>query len=84
MIRTQVFLTKDLKHHIEFMAKSERKPEAQVVRELLEAGLRQKTAQHDTAGKALLRLAKLGKGLGIKLGPDASARIDDELYGEPD
>ncbi len=81
MIRKQIYLTEDLSRQLAVAAKQQRKPEAQVIRELLRAGLtQQKPAQ--TAGEALLGLAKLGKELGIRAEPEFSSRIDDYLYGD--
>jgi predicted DNA-binding protein len=78
MIRSQFYLTTNIKKHIELFAKREQKPEAQVIRELLEVGIRQKEHHQETSGNALLRLAKIGG-----KGPtDASTRIDDYLYGD--
>ena len=77
MIRTQVYLTKQLYQEIDIVAKQEKKPAAQVVRELLEQGLQMKKKQ-DSIGKALLELAKINAH-----GPkDLSERIDDYLYKE--
>jgi predicted DNA-binding protein len=78
MIRTQIYLQKDQKKLIELLAQKEDKPEAQVVRELIEIGIRDKEGRHEPAGKALLRLARIGGN-----GPaDASPRIDHYLYGD--
>jgi hypothetical protein len=76
MIRTQVYLPKSLYQLIQLKAEQAKKPAAQLVRELLEEGLRRQ--QRETAGEALLRLAKIGG-----KGPaDLSSRIDDYLYGD--
>lgn len=74
MIRTQIYLPKDLYHNIDITAKRERKAKAAVIREVLEEGFAQKQGN---AGKALLRLAKMA----VKGGPpDLSANIDRYLY----
>jgi hypothetical protein len=76
MIRTQIYVPKDLYQRIQLKAEQANKPAAQLVRELLEEGLRRR--QRETAGDALLRLARIGG-----KGPaDLSSRIDDYLYGE--
>lgn len=61
-------------------AKQEQKLQAQIIREVLEKGLKDK--KQKTADEALLGLADLGKKLNVKLGPDASSTIDDYLYGD--
>ncbi len=79
MIRKQIFITEDLDRRLAVAAKQQRKAEAQIIREALADKLDQRRAI--TTGAALLGLARLGQELGIRLGPDASARIDDDLYG---
>ena len=80
MIRKQRYLPEDLSRRLAVAARTQRKPEAQVIRELLLAGLKhQQPAQ--TTRAALLGLAKLGKELGLGGPTDVSARIDDILYG---
>lgn len=81
MIRKQVYLTEDLDQQISLTAASERKPEAQVIREVLHAGFAHMQPAR-TAGEALLALARLGEELGIKGPPDLSRNIDKYLYEE--
>ena len=77
MIRTQVYLTNEQARDIKLRAKRERKPEAQVIREIVHTGLHARPAAHETAGRSLLRLTEIHAN-----GPaDASSRIDDYLYG---
>ena len=76
MIRTQVFLPEETYQYIKIRAQRERKPSAQVIREVLEAGM--KKSEKQNAGETLLQLAKLG-GKGPK---DLSKNIDRYLYGE--
>jgi hypothetical protein len=79
MTRTKVYLTEDQARDIKLRAKREKKPEAEVIRELVNEGL--KTARHqgqESTGESLLRLATIGG-----KGPaDLSTRLDDYLYGE--
>lgn len=77
MIRTQVYLPKDLYQHIDLVAKREKKAKAQVIREVLDEGIKKK---HGNAGEALLRLAKLGEKLNIRGPKDLSKNIDKYLY----
>jgi hypothetical protein len=83
MIRTQVYLTEEQARDIKLRAKREQKPEAEVIRDLLNTGLDafRRTSQ-ETTGDALLRLARLGEQLQVKAPADLSSRIDDYLYGE--
>ena len=77
MIRTQLYVSKELYQRLQLQAQHEHKPTAQLIRELLEAGV---TGQRQgSAGDALLRLVAIGG-----QGPaDLSARIDDYLYDDP-
>lgn len=79
MIRKQIFITEELDRRLAVAAKQQRKAEAQIIREALADKLDQRRSM--TAGGALLGLAGLGQELGIQLGPDASVRIDNDLYG---
>jgi hypothetical protein len=80
MIRKQIYLTEDLDRQIHLTAASERKPAAQVVREVLHAGFLQRKPAR-TAGAALLGLAKLGEELGLTSDdPYLSRNIDSYLY----
>jgi len=60
------------------LAKREKKPEAEVIRELLSEGLQSAShVKRESTGASLLRLAAIGG-----TGPaDLSKRIDDYLYG---
>lgn len=73
MIRTQLYLTEDLYYRIQLEAKRVKKKAAEVVRELLLAGLRQ---NQTNAGKALMDIVKIG----AKGPKDLSSRIDAYLY----
>jgi len=78
MIRTQVYLPKQLSQAVKFVAKRERKPEAQVIRELLADGLGRK--QQVTIGHGLSALVALGKKLRVRSPSDLSRNIDTYLY----
>ena len=79
MIRTQVYLTEDQARDIKLRARRENKREAEVIRELLNEGMKKSTCKtQESTGKSLLRLAAIGG-----KGPaDLSSRVDDYLYGE--
>jgi hypothetical protein len=83
MIRTQVFLRDEQSLDIKLRAKRENKPEAEVIRELLDKGrAADQRTNRETAGNALLRLAKLGEKLQVQAPADLSSRIDAYLYGK--
>jgi hypothetical protein len=64
-------------------ARQENRPEAEVIRELVNKGLTSThRANRETAGNALLRLAKVGEELQVKAPANLSSRIDEYLYGE--
>jgi hypothetical protein len=79
MIRTQVYITEEQARDIKLKAKRENKREAEVIRELLRAGMKVSTNKaQESTGESLLRLAAIGG-----KGPaDLSSRVDDYLYGE--
>ena len=83
MIRTQVYLKDEQTEDIKLRAKLQNKAEAEVIRELIDVGRSViNSAQQETTGNALLRLAKLGEKLQVKAPSDLSTRIDDILYGD--
>lgn len=79
MIRTMVYLTEEQSRDIKLRAKRENKREAEVIRELLSAGLKTSSPQRqESTGESLLRPTAIGG-----KGPaDLSTRVDDYLYGE--
>ncbi len=75
MLRTQLYLPVDLRQEINAVARREKKPAAEIMRELLVEGIRNKHTE--TAGAALNRLASLR----VKGGPvDLSVNLDKYLY----
>ncbi len=83
MIRTHIYITEEQAQDIKLRAKRERRRESDVARELLERGrLTSQGKRQETAGDALLRLAKLGRELGLSGPTDLSTRLDDYLYGD--
>ena len=79
MIRTQVYLPLQLNQTLDLVAKREKKPKAQIIREALEDGINQKINKNN-AGQALLELAELGKKLHVKGPKDLSTNLDTYLY----
>jgi hypothetical protein len=82
MIRTQVYITEEQARDIKLKARRENRREAEVIRDLLRTGLDASRRTHETAGEALLRLARLGEKLKVKAPADLSSRIDDYVYGD--
>ena len=76
MKRKQIYLTETLERELNLQSKRENKPQAQVVREILEEGLQRKERKIP-AGEFLLRMAShAGKGP-----KDLSKNLDRYLYG---
>lgn len=79
MIRTQVYLPKDLYYTIQLIAKREKKAKAAIIREVLEKGIEEKH-KTQSLGEALLELSKIAyKGKAPK---DLSTNHDKYLYEE--
>lgn len=79
MIRTQVYLPKQLYQTIDLVAKRGKKPKAQIIRDILVDGV-EKELRKRNAGQALLELAELGRKLKLKGPKDLSTNIDKYLY----
>ncbi len=78
MIRTQVYLPRELYQEVKLVAEKESKKSAQVVRELLHEGLIRRKKK-GTIGESLLDLASVA----VKGGPpDLSTNHDKYLYGD--
>lgn len=79
MIRTQVYLPKDLYRNIDLIAKREKKAKAQVIRDTLVEGLK-KGKTHKAAGHVLLEIAAMAKKHNWRGPKDLSTNIDKYLY----
>ena len=79
MIRTQVYLPRDLYRNIDLIAKREKKAKAQVIRDTLEEGLKKGKAQKRD-GHVLLEIAAMAKKYNWKGPKDLSTNIDKYLY----
>ncbi len=79
MIRTQIYLPKELYQEIGLVAIKEKKPKAQVIREVLEKDLKKKRGN---AGEFLLEIAAMAKKNKWKGPKDLSKNIDKYLYEE--
>jgi hypothetical protein len=80
MVRKQIYLTRELDQYIHVLSQKQNKPEAEVIRGLLETGIKRQAPM--STGEALLGLATLGETLGMAGPTDLSERHDDYLYGE--
>jgi len=82
MIRAQVYLTEEQARAIDIRALQERRPKAQVLRELVDRGLAlPDKGQQQTVGEGLRGLAALGEKLHMTGPTDLSTNHDDYLYG---
>ena len=81
MIRTQVYLPKDLYRHIDLVAKRAKKTKAQIIRDTLEEGLKKKKS-YKNAGHVLLEIAAMAKKYQWRGPKDLSTNHDKYLYEE--
>jgi len=79
MISKHIYLTEELDRQVHFVALSEKKPEAQVIREVLHAGFALKKPSRN-GGDALLALAAMAM---PSDDPFLSRNIDKYLYEQP-
>jgi len=79
MIRTQIYLPKQLYQVIDLVAKKEKKPKAEVIREALEKDM---DKRHGNAGSTLLEIAAMAKKYKWKGPKDLSKNIDKYIYEE--
>jgi hypothetical protein len=84
MIRISTHLREDQTRNIRLKARIEKKPEAELIRDLIDKGWSAAYGKgaSDSTGDALLRLARVGEELKLSGPTDLSSRIDDELYGK--
>lgn len=61
MLRTNVYLTEEQERAIKIRAAVMKKPKAEILREVINDGLRASPAQKSTSMEAFLKLAELGK-----------------------
>ena len=80
MIRTQVYLTPQQIQEIRLLAASTKKRQSAVIRDVLQAGLKQQTAGQRGSAKGLLALAELGRRLKAQGPGDLSTNHDTYLY----
>jgi hypothetical protein len=77
MIRKQLYLTPDLNQTVKLLSLKERKPEAEVIREVMKLGIEAKTHGKKNIHTGLIALAETAiPGLQTNL----STSIDKELY----
>lgn len=79
MIRTQIYLPKDLYQEVQLVARKESKKSAQLVRELLHEGLMRRKKK-ETIGEAFQKLIDVGKKLKMRGPKDLSTNHDKYLY----
>lgn len=83
MIRTHVYLTENQSQAIKLRSRRDQRPEAEVLREIIDKGLTvEDSAARMSTGQSLLQLAELGKKYGAHGPTDLSTNLDDYLYGD--
>jgi hypothetical protein len=83
LVRTHIYITEEQARDIKIRAKRERRRESDVARELIERGrFVSQGRKQESLGDALLRLAAVGKKLGLTGPTDLSTNLDDYLYGD--
>lgn len=83
MNRTHIYLTDEQTRIIKLHSIQEKKPEAQIIRDLLDAGIKGATPMNtETVGDALLNLAELGKKHKLMGPKNLSTSLDEYLYGD--
>jgi hypothetical protein len=83
MIRTHIYFTEEQARDIKLRAQRERRRESDVTRELIERGrFISQGRKQESLGDALLRLAEIGRKLGLTGPTDLSTNLDDYLYGD--
>lgn len=83
MIRTHIYITEEQARDIKARAKRERRRESDIARELLDRGrFISQGRKQESLGNAMLRLAEVGKKLGLTGPTDLSTNLDDYLYGD--
>lgn len=83
MIRTHIYLTEKQARTIELKSLHEKRPKAEVQREIVDRGLQADgAAPPKTAGQALFELVKLGQKYGATGPTDLSTHHDEYLYGD--
>jgi hypothetical protein len=80
MIRTQVYLTPQQVQEIRLLAASTKKRQAEVIRDVIQAGLKNQTMGQRGSAKGLLALAELGRKLKVQGPGDLSTNHDAYLY----
>jgi hypothetical protein len=80
MIRTQVYLTEHQAKAIKLLAASTQKPQAAVIRDVIQTGLQNQIAGQRGSAKGLLALAELGRRLKVQGPGDLSTNHDKYLY----
>jgi hypothetical protein len=82
MIRTQVYLTEEQSQAIKLRSRRDQKPEAEVLRDIVDKGLAvEGSTTKMSTGQSLLQLVELGEKYGAHGPTDLSTNLDDYLYG---
>lgn len=80
MLKTYLYIPEKLEKQIVYIARTQNKSKAEIIRQALEKGL--VSVQHQSAASAevLLKIAALGKKNKVKGPRDSSTRMDEYLW----
>lgn len=82
MLKTYLYLPEDLKNQIIYIADSQNKSRAEIIRRALKKGIVSIQGERKSSAEFLLKLAEIGKNHKFKGPKDGSQRIDELLWGK--
>ncbi|PIR43482.1 hypothetical protein COV24_02445 [candidate division WWE3 bacterium CG10_big_fil_rev_8_21_14_0_10_32_10] len=82
MMKTYLYITKELDKKIKDTAKRQSKSKAEVMRDALEKGISYVHDQSNASAELLFKITEIAKKNKIKGPKDGSKHMDDYLYGE--
>jgi predicted DNA-binding protein len=80
MLKTYLYVPEDLAEKINFIAKSQNKSKAEVIRHALEKGISVVQNQGTASAQALLKIAEIGRKYRLKGPKDLSTHLDVYLW----
>lgn len=81
MLKTYLYIPDHLQQLIERTARIERKSKAELMRQILEKGLKKLQGQGNAGVEVLFKLAELGKKYKLQGPKDSSVKMDEYLWG---
>lgn len=82
MLKTYLYIPDDLNRQIEFLAKTQKKSKAAVIRQAISDGVKKQKQKYNPGIETFLKLAELGKKYPSHGPRDSSTRIDELLWGK--